>query len=423
MILDGDHKNPSLRVGWLESRKGLHSFSFSVNALSGHVNSASLSVDKELRDLLDTVSSKGWFIEKIKAARTPQALAKVLQSVVAEQQQHQQPQQQQQQQHLKEEEEEDEDDDDNVDDDDDAATAVAVDFSLVVLKQLDDCGWGCFVSVSEDFSVLTLRAWDSLGREHLFELHVRPDYPYSCPDVRASLPVPIVLSSWPTLSGTGHLSMVLAAVERELKRYARLFAVLSDVDANSWVLEPVQPTFAITSRRIVIERTCSVVVEINPDDPSAMCEMRFLGPPARVQQLQIAMGRNMYLWAPNRSLLQNLEHVLEVTLPSKTLKPGEESFRVECGICYTCSIPCPASLSLRASNSSSSSSTTASSSITTTTMLVPDQACPNPKCARMYHSTCLVEWLQSVPSSRMSFGQVVGNCPYCSEFIAVSTSK
>jgi hypothetical protein len=43
--------------------------------------------------------------------------------------------------------------------------------------------------------------------------------------------------------------------------------VLAEIDATCCVLEPVQPTFSIPFRRIVINKSCSVVVELNPDEP------------------------------------------------------------------------------------------------------------------------------------------------------------
>lgn len=43
--------------------------------------------------------------------------------------------------------------------------------------------------------------------------------------------------------------------------------VLTEIDSTCCVLEPVQPTFSVPFRRIVIDKSCSVVVEINPDDP------------------------------------------------------------------------------------------------------------------------------------------------------------
>ena len=42
-------------------------------------------------------------------------------------------------------------------------------------------------------------------------------------------------------------------------------------------------------------------------------------------------------------------------------------------------------------------------------------ACSNIKCNRRFHRKCVIEWLQSLPSTRSSFGSLFGTCPYCSE--------
>jgi len=52
----------------------------------------------------------------------------------------------------------------------------------------------------------------------------------------------------------------------------------------------------------------------------------------------------------------------------------------------------------------------------------PDVSCQIIKCGRTFHSKCLAEWLQSIPSVRRSFGTLFGSCPYCSTAIAVSTT-
>lgn len=48
---------------------------------------------------------------------------------------------------------------------------------------------------------------------------------------------------------------------------------------------------------------------------------------------------------------------------------------------------------------------------------IPDRVCDNERCARPFHSMCLVEWLRSSADARTSFDTVFGACPYCSEAI------
>ena len=84
---------------------------------------------------------------------------------------------------------------------------------------------------------------------------------------------------------------------------------------------------------------------------------------------------------------------------------AEDEYFVECSICYTFSLE----------NSDFSKRSLQAGAI------VPDQVCLNPKCSRMYHYCCLMDWFQSLPSSRTSFGSIFGSCPYCLEQMAIKT--
>ena len=58
-----------------------------------------------------------------------------------------------------------------------------------------------------------------------------------------------------------------------------------------------------------------------------------------------------------------------------------------------------------------------------TAVSVPDQACGNSRCSKIYHFSCLVDWFHSLPSSKTSFGTLFGSCPYCQEAISVRIQK
>jgi len=51
--------------------------------------------------------------------------------------------------------------------------------------------------------------------------------------------------------------------------------------------------------------------------------------------------------------------------------------------------------------------------------LLPDKAC---ECGRMYHTTCLLEWIQSLPNTKRSFDTLFGKCLYCTQPITVKTT-
>jgi len=132
--------------------------------------------------------------------------------------------------------------------------------------------------------------------------------------------------------------------------------------------------------------------------------MKFLGPPDKVKELVLLLGSNANKWDNKKSIKLNLEMVLCVTLPTKSDHHNED-FLIECGICYT--------------NSLEVKSTTSS----TSSFCTPDQVCPKVSCNRMYHFTCLVDWMQSIPTCRSSFGTLFGTCPYCQEPMSVRILK
>ena len=53
---------------------------------------------------------------------------------------------------------------------------------------------------------------------------------------------------------------------------------------------------------------------------------------------------------------------------------------------------------------------------------MPNIACSNERCGKMFHKRCIIEWLHAVPTSKSSFGTLFGNCPYCNEWLSVKIS-
>jgi len=77
-----------------------------------------------------------------------------------------------------------------------------------------------------------------------------------------------------------------------------MFDILADLDTNCCVLEPGKPTFALTSRRLALERSCSVLVEARDpvSAPHSLCEMRFMGPPAKIAGKPKSKSIGLGLW-------------------------------------------------------------------------------------------------------------------------------
>jgi len=345
-------------------------------------------------------------------------------------------------------------------------------FTTTLLRHVAQIGWNRLEASSADMLTLTLSCLDSRGRKHCFQCSFDSSYPRTPPRIAAELPVPVVLRSWP-LEGGGDLSLVLAAVQRETEQYSALLDILEDLDKHCCVLEPRRPSFAVTSRRIALQRLCSICIDFPEPvkNPHGLCSVRFLGPPDLLQAYQQSLQEKAPQWRTHTetdrdpsqaqaggqtraraatagsAVRENLELVLGVTLPAprsnsdnsgasgdgkkraRSRREGEgdsanaeeEEFVTECGICYAFN-------SSDSSDSSGSCRTTYNTStheqahVQTHAQTLPDQVCPNANCGKMYHRRCLTEWLQAVPSSKQSFGSVFGSCPYCNAWISVKAA-
>ena len=299
-----------------------------------------------------------------------------------------------------------------------------IDFSsskgtIELMNQINNLGWHHIVSLDKSMTKVEMAVTEERGRRHKFDVNLGSNYPHSLPAVHAALPVPVHVSD-------SRLSSIVNAVQAAVNKYATLFDVLSDLDEHCWVLEPLKPTFATAQRRLVIDKACSVLLEIDPERPLALCEMRFLGPPDRVQRIQATVTANLHEWKVHSgdvSIRPGLEAVLGLRLPTRGRRhkrsrgdmapegkgkvgegEEEEDFWVECGICYSFSGP-----DQREGEADVS------------TLAAPDQVCPRASCQRMYHHKCLLEWLYTVPSTRTSLGTVFGHCPYCAEWLSIKT--
>lgn len=399
--------NQNSVMGWVESRIGFHSFSVSLNPIVGSklgtIEIRSLVVDEELAEILQPLSGEKWFIEKLEKFKTAKALAIGIQNIV----------------------------DEIVDQDKQSRTWDESALPQLLMRELDDVGWDRILKVNEDLTLIQMRSIDGTGREHLFDVLIRPGYPVVKPEVRAILPFQIQLPWTPNLN----LRFLVSAVDKEIKKCEKLITELSEIDTKTWVLEPAQPNFAVTSRRLAIERSCSIVLDLNIDNPRDVCTMNFFGPPNRVNHFRSSLSRNLHLWSTERSVRENIGLMLDISLPNKNIDSAiNQNLCEECGICYTYSISTGAETSSSESSNFSSFLSTAKNSrndnrnkslpiSTVSAVAVPDQACSNSKCCKIYHFTCLVDWLQSLPNSMTSFGTLFGSCPYCQEAISIRIQR
>lgn len=406
-------------VGWVESRNGLHSFSVSLitdmGSKFGQVDLNSLIVDHELNEILRPMTNKSWFREKLEKFKSVKALALGIQNYVNDLTADQQTQAQ--------------------------LNWVESSLPQLLMKHLDGVGWDRVMKVNEDLTVIQLRSIDSADRIHIFDILINPGYPLISPSVQATLPVQIDVP-W---TQTSDLQLIVSIIDKEIKRFNNFFKELSEIDSKTWVLEPSQPNFSTSYRRLALERSCSIVLDIDIDNPSKICAINFFGPVNRVNYFRSSLNRNLHLWSNDKSVKENLELMLGFVLPSKNIdsKSEQDNLCEECGICYTYSISNPSesnqNIYMKNNNSNSNTisylrnndsmnndnnkSSNSFSNTIKTSVSVPDQACGNPRCCKIYHFSCLVDWLRSLASSKTSFGTMFGSCPYCQEAISVRIQK
>jgi len=280
-----------------------------------------------------------------------------------------------------------------------------------LINELEDVGWEKLASLDDSLNCIVLNVNDPAKRSHRLQLQLPSDYPHSAPQVIADLPSVLQLRWVP---GRSRLNDALTQFQETLKTLQDFWQVLDDFDEHTWVLEPEHPQRGVPFRRVALHQQASVVVTINPLRPLGLCEIRFLGSEASVAPLRTKLSKGMHSWDPSKLPRINLEYILGAHFPSPQTSKKED-FKVECGICYSFHLPVQAEPDVETSLNRQPPDPAG--------ILTPDCICNNPKCARGYHPICLFEWLQSLPSSRVLFDTVFGQCPYCSEPISVKSQK
>uniref|UniRef100_A0A8C6CZY7 E3 ubiquitin-protein ligase FANCL n=1 Tax=Moschus moschiferus TaxID=68415 RepID=A0A8C6CZY7_MOSMO len=254
-------------------------------------------------------------------------------------------------------------------------------FYSSLIGEIRTLGWDKLVYVDPCFSTIKLKA-DVSGREHLITVKLKATYPAEAPDCVVDFPVPFSVSWTPQSSLISIYSQFLAALE-SLKTF---WDVMDEIDEKTWVLEPEKPTRSATARRIVLGNNVSINIEVDPRHPTMLPECCFLGADHVVKPLGIRLSRNIHLWNPENSLLQNLKDVLEIDFPARAILEKSD-FSMDCGICYAYQLD----------------------------GAIPDQVCDNSQCGQSFHYKCLYEWLRGLLTSRQSFNIIFGECPYCSK--------
>eukprot|EP00092_Neocalanus_flemingeri_P000624 GFUD01000666.1.p1 GENE.GFUD01000666.1~~GFUD01000666.1.p1 ORF type:complete len:384 (-),score=100.35 GFUD01000666.1:35-1186(-) len=251
--------------------------------------------------------------------------------------------------------------------------------SSQILTELETVGWENVSLMSPDLTTVHLSYVDERDTTHTIQILFPPNYPSSPLSVTHQLP-----DCWEAPLTTS-LSQTYNTWVEAVTFYLPCWSALHDLDRLCWVLDPDRPGTQHLYRRLVVATSVSLHLVLDPSSPLALPSLRFLGADQRISPLRESLATNMDLWEEEDPLLTNLERVLGVEFPSRTDSTKDE-WSVECGICY----------SYRLGEQ------------------LPTKNCDDPRCCQPFHSSCLYEWLVSLPGCRTTLNMVHGECPYCS---------
>lgn len=339
------------------------------------INIESLETDDLLSSYLTAISRESWFLERLRSCRIPADFQKELQDIVNTLE--------------------------RLDIQKHGESSSDVESVVRLCRDLATLAHGSVAALKEDFSEVTLLFADKQMRSFQVDISFPGKYPTAAPIVSSLFPKPIEFN-WTRYSC---INDIVAAINQSIKENEDLIQILSEVDQNCRVIEPARPTFSSTVRRIALEKSCSVIISINPSYPKDVCDMVFLGPSSATLILQQKFQKNISKWSSSQGILENIEAVLEESIPRR-IESTESSDDACCAICYLYELHSSEDI-LNCDH----------------IIILPDSTCPNEKCKRHFHTTCLIQWLQSLPGSRSAFGTIFGSCPYCSENIAAKTAS
>ncbi|KAL2241499.1 UNVERIFIED_CONTAM: E3 ubiquitin-protein ligase FANCL [Sesamum indicum] len=271
-------------------------------------------------------------------------------------------------------------------------------FSRKIYSEVEEVGWEHLVRMGEDLTFLSFRVMDTKGRVHILEITLDKTYPRCPPSVSVDAPYNFSLE-W---SSHSKLRDVVRQFQKHVDKLQGFWSTLDDIDRSFWVIDPKHSHYAMSYRQIKLGNDCSVILSINANDPLSLPECRFLGSDNTVNFLRDIWKRNCTRWAKDKSFPENLARVFDTQLPQPPhVQKNEE--QVECGICYAQYLPIDDELGAKSGRAT-------------------DYTCENGNCNRAFHSVCLGDWLRSITTTRQSFDVLFGNCPYCSDPIAVKIS-
>nr|GMC64035.1 E3 ubiquitin-protein ligase FANCL isoform X1 [Ipomoea batatas] len=268
-------------------------------------------------------------------------------------------------------------------------------FYSKIYSEVEEIGWRHLVRLGEDLTSLSFRIIDKKGRTHTIMIELDKAYPKSPPSISADVPC-IFNLQW---SENSTLKDVVKQFRQHLDKLQPFWSTMDEIDGSLRVFDPKHPRLATSYRQIDIGNDCYIILSIDPDDPKALPECHFIGSDSEVNILHGMWRRNCQRWIKDKPFAENLVNLLKIQLPGPPDEQKSEQ-QSECGICYAPYLPIDDELGTKSGSGT-------------------DYTCENNNCSKAFHSICLADWLRSITTTRHSFDVLFGNCPYCSDPIAV----
>lgn len=224
-------------LGWVRTSLGLCAVSMLAPEEGRRVCLASLTLGPALLALIQPVRDDATVVARLRAAATPIELVSALQHVADS---------------LAQE-----------------AITITCSSDSSVTDEISRLGWSRIASINQQLTRVCVTCLDEAHRVHELELTLSEDYPRTPPSLLADLPLPLALPRWTALQD---IRYAVTEFEYALHKYQAYLNAMDALAADTWVLEPqTLPSYAISQRRLAIDESTSVVIDVNPDTPSAVC--------------------------------------------------------------------------------------------------------------------------------------------------------
>ncbi|XP_046818475.1 E3 ubiquitin-protein ligase FANCL isoform X1 [Vespa crabro] len=194
------------------------------------------------------------------------------------------------------------------------------------------------------------------------------------------------------------LITVINKFKQQVEILDDLWEVLSDIDGSCCILDPIPPKPYHLYRRVYLSESLSMLITINPLNPTSLPELKFLGSDVDVQRQKDIISENMHIWNSENGILENLLILLNI---SKFPQKQEQYDSINDKNCMFMDEECCICFSLESDKEQ-----------------FPNKICDNIKCRRHFHTKCLLQWLQAVAGNQVAFGHIHGTCPHCEENIS-----